>query len=86
MNWRSMGVTFLRSPADEDVCRKVHPVITSIERDARITKGEVNEVRETLGWERIRVLIESGAIDAIGPKETAESFDMKEMVMSKRGF
>ncbi len=49
------------------------------------TKGEVNEVRATPGWERVRVQIDSGAIDAVGPKEIAKAFEMKETEMSKRG-
>ncbi len=55
------------------------------ERDATITRGEVNEVRETPGWEMISVQIDSGAIDTVGPKEIAKAFEMKETAMSKRG-
>jgi hypothetical protein len=51
------------------ICRK---------RDARISRGEVSEVRETPGWEGIRVQIGSGAMDAVGPKENAKAFWMKE--------
>ncbi len=43
---------------------------------------EDNEVRETRGWERIRVQIDSGAM---GPKEPAKAFEMKDTIMSKRG-
>ena len=46
---------------------------------------EVNEVMETPGWEGIRVQIDSGAIDTVGPKEIAKAFEMKETIMSKRG-
>ncbi len=42
-------------------------------------------MRETPGWERIRVQIDSGAIDSEGPKEIAKAFEMKETVMSRRG-
>jgi hypothetical protein len=64
---------------------RIHPMINSMERDATITRGEVNEVRETPGWERIRVQIDSGAIDTVCLKETAKAFEMKETVMRKRG-
>ncbi len=60
-------------------------MINSVERDVRITRGEVNEVRETPGWERIRVQIDSGAGDTVGPKEIAKTFAMKETIVSKRG-
>ena len=49
------------------------------------TKGEVNEVRATPGWERVRIQIDSGAIDTAGPKEIAGAFKMRETEMSKRG-
>ena len=48
-------------------------------------KGEVNEVRVLPGSEREREQIDSGAIDAVGPKEIAKAFEMKETEMSKRG-
>ncbi len=53
-------------------------MINRVERDVRITRGEVNEVRETPGWERIRVEI-------VGPKEIAKTFAMEETIVSKRG-
>ena len=59
--------------------------ICSVERVIKKTKGEVNEVRATPGWERVRVQIDSGAIDTVGPKEIARAFEMKETEMSKRG-
>ncbi len=34
---------------------------------------------------RVRAQIDSGAIDAVGPKEIAMAFEMKETEMSKRG-
>ncbi len=45
----------------------------------------MNEVRATPGWERVRVQIDSGAIDTVGPKEKAKALDVKETEMSKRG-
>ncbi len=42
-------------------------------------------MRETPGWARIRVPIDSGAIATVGPKEIAKAFEMKETIMSKRG-
>ncbi len=37
------------------------------------------------GWERVRFQIDSGATDAVGPKEIARAFEMKETEMSNRG-
>ena len=45
----------------------------------------MNEVRATPGCERVRVQIDSGAIDTVGPKEIAKAFEVKETEMSKRG-
>ena len=59
--------------------------ISSVERVTHEAKGEVNEVRATPGWERVRVQIDSGAIDTVGPKEMARAFEMKETEMSRRG-
>ncbi len=42
--------------------------IGSVDRVIEQTKGEVSEVRATLGWERVKVQIDSGAIDTVGPK------------------
>ncbi len=50
-----------------------------------MNRGEVNEVRETPGRERIRFQIDSGAIDTVGRKEIGKAFEMKETVMSKSG-
>ncbi len=35
--------------------------------------------------ERIRVQIDSGTIDTVGPKEIAKAFEMKESAMCQRG-
>ena len=59
--------------------------IGSVEKAIQKTKGEVNEVRATPGWERVRIQVASGAIDAVGPKEIAGAFKMRETEMSKRG-
>ncbi len=45
--------------------------IGSVERVIQKTKGEVNEARATPGWERVRIQIDSGAIDTVGPKDIA---------------
>ena len=75
-------------------CRKVRSCtgdaskgkeIGSVGRVIKKGKGEVNEVRVLPGWERVRVQIDSGAIDTVGPKEIAKAFEMKETEMSKRG-
>ncbi len=57
----------------------------SVERDGRMNGGEINEVRVTPGWERIRVQFDSGARDTVGPKGVAKAFEMKETIMSRRG-
>ncbi len=49
-------------------------MVNSVDRDSRINRGEVNEVTETPGWERLRVQIDSGAIDTVGPEEIARAF------------
>ncbi len=46
-------------------------MINSVERDVRINRGKVSKVRETPGWERIRVQIDSGTIATVAPKEIA---------------
>ncbi len=58
--------------------------ISSVERVTQNIKGEVEEVRRTPGWERVRIQIDSGAIDTVGPKEIAVAFKMRETEMSKR--
>ena len=42
-------------------------------------------MREVQGWEKVRVQVDSGAIDTVGSKEIAKAFKMKENVMSKKG-
>ncbi len=59
-------------------------MIGSMGRDVRIIKrGEVDEVGEPTGWEKIRIQIDSGAIHTVGPKEMARAFEMKESAVSK---
>ncbi len=45
----------------------------------------MSEVRATPGWDRVRAQIDSGAIDAVGPKEIAKAIETKETERSKRG-
>ena len=59
--------------------------IGSVERVIQKTKREVNEVRATPGWERVRIQVDSGAIDTVGPKDIAGAFKMRETEMSRRG-
>ena len=59
--------------------------IGSAESVTQKTKEEVNEVRATPGWERVRIQIDSGAIDTVGPKDIAGAFKMRKTEMSKRG-
>ncbi len=56
-----------------------------MERVVQKTDREVNEVRATPGWERVRIQVDSGAIDTVGPKEIAGAFKMRETEMSRRG-
>jgi hypothetical protein len=59
--------------------------IVSVVRDSKGSTGEVNEIRATPGWERVRVQIDPGAIDSVGPKEIAQAFEMKETMAPKNG-
>ena len=54
-----------------------------VERVVKGSSGEVNEV--TPGWERVRVQIETGAIDTVGLKNIARALELREAVMSKHG-
>ena len=56
-----------------------------MEKDTKDKKGEVNEVRATPGWEKIRIQADSGAIDSVGPKSMAGAFKMRETEMSRKG-
>ncbi len=47
-------------------CRSRVKEISSVERVIQKAKGEFNQVRATLGWERVRVQIDSGSIDTVG--------------------
>ncbi len=61
-------------------------MIGSVERNVmRINRGEVNEARETPGWDKTRIQIDSGAIDSVGPKVIARAFEMRETATNKRG-
>ncbi len=53
----------LKSPVDKRIYSRIHPTINRVERGMRIIRGEVNEVRETRGWEIIVVQFDSGAIE-----------------------
>ncbi len=64
--------------------RKHREEISSVERVIENTNGEVNEVSPTPGCERVRVQIDSGAIDTVGPKEIAKACEMKETEISNR--
>ena len=45
--------------------------------------GDSRAVSEATGWKTFQAQVESGAIDAVGPKEIAKAFTMNESVMSK---
>ncbi len=59
--------------------------IGSVESVIKKAKGEANAVRATPAWEKARVQISAGAIDAVGPQEIARPSETKEAEMSKRG-
>ena len=46
---------------------------------------EIQAVEEVQGWEKIRVQVDSGAIDTVGPKEVGRQFVTKETRASKQG-
>ncbi len=41
-------------------------------------------MRETPGLERMRAQVDAGTVDAVGPSEIANAFEMKESVASRR--
>ena len=43
------------------------------------------EVSKYPGWERIRVQVDSGAIDTVAPKEVAAAFNLMETEASRKG-
>ncbi len=47
------------------------------------SRGERGD--ETLGWESVRVQIESGAIGTVGPRDSAGAFDVKRTLTCKKG-
>ncbi len=48
------------------------------------SRKDACSVCEMKGWEKIRVKIDSGDIDTVGPKDVARAFKMKATVMSKK--
>jgi len=56
-------------------------MIGSIDRGEK--GAEVNQI--THGWERIRVQVDSGAIDTVAPKDVARAFSLQETAMSRNG-
>ncbi len=43
--------------------------VDTVERVRKEPRGEVSEIRGMPGWEGLRIQKDSGAIDAVGPKE-----------------
>ncbi len=66
------------------VWRSAATDIEGAERVIKKTEGEWSEVRASPGLGRVRVQIDSGAIDTVGPKEIAKAFEVKETEMPKR--
>ena len=49
-------------------------------------EGQIGSVEEFSGaWERIAVKIDSGAIDTVTPRGTANTFELRETEASKHG-
>ena len=57
--------------------------LCSIDRAPKGSGGEINEVRA--GWERVKVQVDSGAIDTVAPKNVAQKFVLRETPASRRG-
>ena len=49
------------------------------------TKNQINVVNKENKWERIRIQVDSGAIDTVGPKDVAKAFNMEQSEMSIEG-
>ncbi len=73
--------TFVRKvPADQERFS-----VNGVENVSETSKEEVNEIRATPGWETSRVQVDSGAFDAVGPKEIARARETKQTIVSGRG-
>ena len=57
--------------------------LNSIDRAPKANVGEINEVEA--GWGKIKVQVDSGAIDTVAPKNVAKKFELKETPASRRG-
>ena len=57
--------------------------LNSIDRVTKASAGEINEVEA--GWEKIKVQVDSGAIDTVAPRSVAKRFELKETSASRRG-
>ena len=68
----------IESPTDSAMKIKE---LSSIDRAPKGPKKTINEVRS--GWERIRVQVDSGAVDTVAPKHIAQAFKLRETAMSK---
>ena len=56
--------------------------LNSIDRVVQASgKKEINAVRS--GWERIRVQVDSGAVDTVAPRHIAKAFKLRETALSK---
>ena len=75
------GSRCVKSVCDHRGCNE----IGSVEKDTKDKRGEVNEVKATPGWEKVRIQVDSGAIDTVGPKSMAGAFRMRETEMSRKG-
>ena len=58
-------------------------VIGSVEKDDSKTICNLNQDRE--GFEKIRIQVDSGAVDTVGPKSVGRAFEIKKTAASKSG-
>ena len=75
---------------EDDDC--IEKAINYIESDIKYYVNSVEDeksineiIQEHLGWEKIRVHIDSGAIDTVGPKSVGRAFAIKETKALKSG-
>ena len=81
--WMTVGNRFTKRRMKGSYEGSIKDVMTigCVDRICR----EVNAVASTPGWERIRVQVDSGAVDTVTPKCTASAFKLKPTEASRRG-
>ncbi len=54
--------------------------VSSIARAPKGAKKDIHEVRSV--WERIRLQVDSGAVDTVAPKHIVQAFELRETATS----